>query len=41
MTVLGEKVDQNLQIETTNCHFYPCPSDTIKHSPENSKPGRF
>ena len=29
----------NLKSKIANCNFYPCPSDTVKHSPEISKPG--
>ena len=48
-SVLGEKADQhlhreilenlNLKSKTTNCNFYPSPSDTMKHSLESCKPG--
>ena len=39
LSVLGKKLDQNLQIEIEfklqfknyNCICYPCPSDAIKH----------
>ena len=48
LSVSGQKAAQNLQIEhlnlkskIKNCNFYPCPSDTIKHSLECSKPGSF
>ena len=45
LSVLEQKLDQNLQIEIlnlnpkskiTNCICYPCPSDTIINFPETS-----
>ena len=31
----------SMKSKIINCNFYPCPSDTTKHSLENSKPGSF
>ena len=49
LSVSEQKADQNLQIDLDlnlkskmiNFNFHPCPSNTLKHSIESTKPESF